>query len=229
MNTPSPPSKQVPGVLGVVRVLHGKTVFGRRVRVLARHLAGLIPAGSHVLDVGCGDGAIDHLISQNVPGVYVEGIDVLVRPTSHIAVRPFDGLTIPCPQDSFDVVMFVDVLHHTRDPLALLREAARVAKTILIKDHTQEGILAGPTLRFMDWVGNAPHRVVLPYNYWTRAQWNEALRAVGLMATRTEIQLGLYPAPASWLFDRKLHFVAKWERIRDAGIHASPAYSISDL
>ena len=54
--------------------------------------------------------------------------------------------------------MFVDVLHHTDDPMVLLREAGRVASGfVLIKDHTQNGILAGRRLRFMDWVGNARH------------------------------------------------------------------------
>ena len=68
------------------------------------------------------------------------------------------------PDASFDVVMFVDVLHHTDDPLLLLQEAQRVGKIILVKDHFRKGFLAGPTLRFMDWVGNAHHGVVLPYN-----------------------------------------------------------------
>ena len=62
--------------------------------------------------------------------------------------------------------MFVDVLHHTEDPMALLGEAVRVArKTIVVKDHTLNGFLAGPTLHFLDRVGNARHDVALPYNY----------------------------------------------------------------
>ena len=46
--------------------------------------------------------------------------------------------------------MFVDVLLHTLDPMILLREAIRVARqTVVIKDHTLDGLLAGPTLRAM--------------------------------------------------------------------------------
>jgi 2-polyprenyl-3-methyl-5-hydroxy-6-metoxy-1,4-benzoquinol methylase len=33
---------------------------------------------------------------------------------------------------SFDVVMFVDVLHHTKDPMVLLREARRVARRAIV-------------------------------------------------------------------------------------------------
>ena len=38
---------------------------------------------------------------------------------------------------------------------------------LVIKDHTVTGLLARPTLRLMDVVGNAPHGVALTYNYLT--------------------------------------------------------------
>ena len=193
-----------------VGALHEKLVFGRRVRVLAQHLAALIPPQATVLDVGCGDGTVDHLIAQRLPGVSIEGIDVLVRPAAKIPVRPFDGVRIPYADASFDVVMFVDVLHHTDDPLLLLQEAQRVGKIILVKDHFRRGLLAGPTLRFMDWVGNAHHGVVLPYNYWSETQWNDAIRMVGLKRLDKIVSLGLYPPPASWIFERRLHFISRF-------------------
>src|SRR5207344_2341443 len=133
-----------------------------------------------------------------------------VRPHTLIPVVPFDGNTIPYPNQAFDVVMFVDVLHHTDDPTVLLREAKRVARqAIVLKDHTKDGVLAGPTLRFMDWVGNRHHGVVLPYNYWTHDQWERALVDLGLGISTWNANVGLYPWPASQVFDRALHFVAK--------------------
>jgi SAM-dependent methyltransferase len=195
-----------------IRTLHDSLVFGRRVRVLASHLSTLIPPQARVLDVGCGDGSIARIIAGHSPGVLIEGIDVLVRPATQIAVRLFDGVTIPYPDRSFDVVMFVDVLHHTADPTVLLREAARVGKVVLIKDHFRRGFLAGATLRFMDWVGNAHHSVALPYNYWSEAQWDKASASLGLKRTEMRSSLGIYPAPASWLFERGLHFIGKFTR-----------------
>jgi hypothetical protein len=83
------------------------------------------------------------------------------------------------------------------------------AKPGVLKDHTKDGLLAGPTLRFMDWVGNRHHGVVLPYNYWTQTQWERAMTDLGLAASTWNANVGLYPWPATHLFDRALHFVAK--------------------
>jgi hypothetical protein len=112
------------------------------------------------------------------------------------------------------VVMFVDVLHHTEDPLRLLREAVRVTRrTILIKDHPLDGFLAGPTLHFMDWVANKRHGIALPHNYWPRRKWYDAFHTLGLTVTVWKTKLGLY-RPAGWLFGRELHFIARLDRER---------------
>ena len=192
--------------------IHGDYVFDRRVRVLAGHLAEAIPRDARVLDVGCGDGAMARAIAGRRPDLAIEGIDVLVRDETHIPVKEFDGVSIPMKDRSVDVVLFVDVLHHTEDPKILLREAKRVASVgIVIKDHTRDGFLAGPTLRFMDWVGNARHGVALPYNYWPEKRWRDAFAELELEVSSWEPKLGLYPGPAGWFFDRSLHFVARLE------------------
>lgn len=188
--------------------LHNQHVLSRRVRVLAGHLAGLLPAEGDVLDVGCGDGQIARLILERRPGLRLAGVDVVPRATTALPVTMFDGVTLPFPDGSRDAVMFVDVLHHTGDPMVLLREAARVSRRwVLIKDHHRDGLLAGPTLRFMDWVGNARFGVALPYNYWPQRRWSAAFAELGLVRERSLTALGLYPAWADWVFGRGLHFI----------------------
>ena len=196
--------------MSLLNRVHGGYVHGRRVQVLADSCAKLLPAGARVLDVGCGDGLLAECILRKRPDLQMEGIDVMVRPKTRIPVRVFDGQTIPFERGGVDTVMFVDVLHHTADPAVLLREARRVARNaILIKDHTLNGFLARPTLRFMDWVGNARHKVALPYNYWPRKRWLEAFDSLGLIVAEWRDRLNLYPWPANWLFGRSLHFVAR--------------------
>jgi SAM-dependent methyltransferase len=196
--------------MSVMARIHDGYVLGRRVQVLARHLAELLPRDASVLDVGCGDGSLAKLICDRRPDVKMRGVDVLVRQRTAIPVEPFDGAHIPADNGSFDVVMFVDVLHHTDDPRLLLREACRVTRrNILLKDHTCNGLLARPVLRFMDGVGNARFGVALPYNYWTRAQWQAAFRDLHLEIEVWQSRLGLYPVWADWLFGRSLHLIAR--------------------
>jgi SAM-dependent methyltransferase len=193
----------------LLNAVHNSAVFNRRVRVLSQHLAQAIPHGGRVLDLGCGDGSIALALMGLRPDLEIEGVDVLIRPETHIPVTKFDGSVLPFEDGSFDYVTIVDVLHHTDDPAAVLTEASRVArKGIAIKDHLLEGLGAGPTLRLMDWVGNRGHDVALPYNYLSRSDWEAAFRRAALKVVNWEEKLGLYPAPTGLVFDRHLHFVA---------------------
>ncbi len=197
----------------LVGILHNKLVFGRRVRRLAEALGGLIPAGSKILDVGCGDGQIGAKLANSSREISVSGIDVLIRPHCQIAVTQFDGKKIPFEDASFDLAMFVDVLHHTNDPLALLAEAKRVTRRyVLLKDHFRTGGIGNLTLRAMDWFGNAHHGVVLPYNYLSEPEWNRIYERLGLGVVELKRKLNLYPFLADILFGRGLHFIVLLEK-----------------
>ena len=108
--------------------------------------------------------------------------------------------------------MLSDVLHHTETPLDLLREALRVSRGgLVIKDVTTGAPdpLARATLVGMDWVGNARHNVPLPYNFFTRKQWQDAFDELGLAESNRRERFGLYPWPATLLFERRMHFACK--------------------
>ena len=196
---------------------HQQLVHGRRVRVLAAHLAELLPRKARVLDVGAGDGLLASRVLAARPDLDIHGVDVLVRAGTPIPVQRFDGTSLPFPDAAFDAVMLVDVLHHAGEQERLLREVARVAAgAVVIKDHLLQGVLAHPTLRLMDWVGNARHGVALPYAYWTPDRWDRAFAAAGLHVEERRMRLGLYPWPASLVFERQLHFIARLRPARTA-------------
>lgn len=193
----------------VIGKVHEKFVFNRRVRVLVEKLGALMPPEAHVLDVGTGDGQIAKMIGAQSQGARIEGIDIKLRPETHIPVTLFDGMRIPMQDNSVDVVTFVDVMHHTDNPGALIADAARVArKAVIIKDHLSENALDRATLRAMDWVGNAPHGVVLPYNYASQAAWMGWFEKSGLEVDVFDTDVPLYAFPLSVFFGRKLHFLA---------------------
>lgn len=194
--------------MALIGTLHTKFVHSRRVQKLTSHLAELIPPSASVLDVGCGDGKLARLLMDVRPDLKLQGVDVLIRPDTHVPVTEFDGERLPMEDGSVDVVMFIDVLHHTTDPMVLLREAVRVARqAVVIKDHTVAGIIGRPLLRFMDWMGNARYGVAIPGNYWKLEQWQQAFAEVKLQPAVWKRALGLYPWWANWFFGHGLHFM----------------------
>jgi SAM-dependent methyltransferase len=196
--------------MGIWDNFHQSKIHSRRVSRLVDNLQGLIPLSASVLDVGCGDALLTKALAERRPDGVFAGIEVFLRKESHLPVMLYDGKIIPFKDNSYDVVLLVDVLHHVKDPIGLLRQAQRVAKQyVLLKDHAREGLLAGPQLRFMDWWANRRHGISAPATYWSREEWDRAFRELKMSVEMQGTDLRLYVWPADLVFGRSLHFVAK--------------------
>lgn len=199
--------------MNLIEAFHGGFVHERRIRILANHLSTLIPQGSSILDVGTGDGLLARRLWNLRPDLRVEGVDVLPRPNAHIPVKPFDGKRLPYPDQSFDFVLLIDVLHHVEDGRNFLPEVVRVARQgIIIKDHLLQGLCAKATLKYMDKTGNVRYGVNLPYQYWKPAEWEDVREQLKLQCLAKLTRLCLYPWWMDLFFGRSLHFIAKWGR-----------------
>jgi hypothetical protein len=100
-------------------------------------------------------------------------------------------------------------VHHTDDPRVLLKEASRVArKAVILKDHFSQNGFDHMTLRFMDWVGNAPMGSSCPTTT-PPARNGKWYAEAGLEIETVSTDVPLYPAPFSMIFGRGLHFVAR--------------------
>src|SRR5574337_547653 len=73
-------------VMKLLDQIHEGYVYDRRTRVLSARMAQLLPENSRVLDIGCGDGLISKSIQEKRADIAIEGIDVLLRPETHIPV-----------------------------------------------------------------------------------------------------------------------------------------------
>jgi methionine biosynthesis protein MetW len=131
-------------------------------------IARLVPQGSRVLDLGCGDGALLDLL-QRERGCSGYGIEIsdenllacVKRGVNVIQLNLDQGLSI-FDDDSFDVVLQIDTLQHLRNAETMLRETARVGKL---------GIVAFPN--FAHWPnrlsiarGRMPVTKRLPYQWY---------------------------------------------------------------
>ena len=97
-------------------------------------LANLVPHGSRVLDLGCGNGAFLSLLQSQRGctgyGVEIDDANVLAcvqRGVSVIQLNLEQGLSMFDDQ-SFDVVLQIDTLQHLRNAETMLRETARVGR-----------------------------------------------------------------------------------------------------
>ncbi len=98
---------------------------------LVERFVGLIQPGQSVLDIGSGTCNIVEILRAR--GIDVTPLDV--KNLSFVdSIKPilYDGRTIPFPDDRFDVGLLITVLHHTPDPEAVVREAMRVCKRLII-------------------------------------------------------------------------------------------------
>ncbi len=201
---------QVSALKRMLGRLHHKFVYTKRAEALARAIAPLLTPGE-VLDVGAGNGMIGSMLMAQRQDINVTGIDVHLRSQASITVRKYDGRTIPFSDNSFSSIIAVDVFHHIDDYIPVLPECARVcAGTMVVKDHFYSNKLDYILLCFIDWVGNMPHGVRLPYSYFTRNEWEKSLQHIGISELfRQDFVKKLYPFPFQFLIGRRIQFVSQ--------------------
>ena len=199
--------------LKLTGAIHQRCASSRRVRVLAAAIRDLGITPGRWLDIGCGDGRLAQAVMESTPDVEIVGVDVRPRPDAVIPVSTMDGQHLNYPDGAFTGTILVDVLHHAKEPVAVLTEAARVSRrAIIIKDHLCRNTVDRLILSFMDWFGNAPSGVECPRRYLSPSQWEALFRQTRLNPEVLRSRLDLYPAAFRWLFDRDMHFVARLEK-----------------
>ena len=150
-------------------------------RAMAEQLAELVGTNGEVLDVGCGDGSMGASLMANNPQLEVCGIDVVEVPDAQIDVTLYDGSHIPFEDNSFDLVMATDVLHHTLDIGVVLTEMTRVSRRyVLIKDHAVYGPISRGWISLIDYVTNVPFGIPCVYNYPSLDGWHRYFDETGL-------------------------------------------------
>lgn len=187
-------------------------IWDRRIKILSHHIARLFPKKQVLigLDVGCGNGELAKNITQLCLDINILGADILISKDAVIDIVKITGNKLPFKDKSFDFTMLIDVLHHTIDPLLIMKECVRVSqKFIIVKDHLCQSRWDRLRLCFMDWVGNQSCGINLTYNYLSSEDWEKLYRESQVKHETFIDRLNLYPWIVSFIFDSKLHFMVK--------------------
>jgi SAM-dependent methyltransferase len=146
--------------------------------------------GQSLLDVGCGNGMIAHLLRHRFTRLQLLDVVQYVPIGYDLPFVPYiEGQPLPITE-SFDTVLLLTVLHHSIDPIELLKlawaatnkrliiiesvvgvhEEADSAKYELLKSSDDDQVAFAT---FVDWFYNRVlhHGVPVPYNFTTPERW----------------------------------------------------------
>lgn len=152
------------------------------------------------IDVGCGDMSLAEGIAERMPETNWTCFDVYPIPLEKQKENRwqkytfFNGSVLPLTSKSKDVVLFCDVLHHAteKDQIELIKEALRVAKYVVVKDHFEHGFWSRSVLQLMDIYGNWGYGVSIPKKYFSKQSFNYLAGQLNCSITYEREELGLY-------------------------------------
>lgn len=165
-----------------LKLFYDNIFFPSYKKRLAKIISELCPDGSRVLDYGCDDGSTSKMIMEFNPCLNIVGVDIQGNRPSSIPRKLYDGHKIPYPDNSFDTVLCLDVLHHTKDIEKHLRELKRISKkTIIIKDHVTYGLFSKILISFTDYTSNIAYGIDCSYNFLNNHEWKKLFKRTGLV------------------------------------------------
>lgn len=112
----------------------------KRAEEVAKNLEKYASSDSAILDIGAGNCNIAEALIND--GYKVTAIDVKdLSLAKNIKPLLYDGSKLPFENGRFDAALLLFVLHHCKEPDKIVREAARVAKKIIIMEDVFDNSL----------------------------------------------------------------------------------------
>jgi len=156
----------------------------RRAEVKRRRLMPFYPSPENILEVGCGNGALTVLLRKE--GHAVTALDIADRSIfPEVVPTLYDGGRFPYADKAFGTCQLITMLHHTSDPEHLIREAMRVADSIIIMEDIYEGEFQKRITFLADSLVNGEFHGH-PHTNRTDSAWRETFDRLGLAVEAVE-------------------------------------------
>ncbi|KXK10172.1 MAG: bifunctional 3-demethylubiquinone-9 3-methyltransferase/ 2-octaprenyl-6-hydroxy phenol methylase [Microgenomates bacterium OLB23] len=124
------------------------------------------------LDIGMGAGSISHMLAAK--GFSVKGVDVhnfsLYQDLQPIL---YNGEKLPFKDKQFTNAVIIHVLHHCNDGVAVLKEAKRVAKRVIVIEDTYQSWFEWLFTSVSDALNNGE---LWFHTYRTESEWKKIIK-----------------------------------------------------
>lgn len=154
-------------------------IYQKAAKKMCLSCADFIEKGSKILDLGCGSGIVGKTFQEFFQAEII-GVDIKDCRVCPIPFKLIDGKNLPFPEKSFDVVLINYVLHHSKDPQALLKESKRVGKKIIIFEDLPEGLFSKLICKFHGLSYSKLFRNPNFISFKSEMDWEKVFREIGL-------------------------------------------------
>lgn len=151
--------------------------------ILASFAAEITPR-ARVIDIGAGKGLLAQALTRQLDA-RVTMVDVVSYNQTNLPLTICTSHALAFADHSFDYALLSFVLHHTCDPAAILREALRVARTVIVIENDVRGKVRAALTRVLDSYpalryGTPPCYIAQPREEWLKlfAQFPVTARVV---------------------------------------------------
>ena len=153
-----------------------------RASLIAAHLAPHFAPHHDLLEIGAGPGLVARALQQTTRACLTL-VDVVNYNQTDLPLQTYDGTHLPFPDASFDYGLLVFVLHHTPDPLSVLREALRVSRAgvVIVENHV-DGWLRQRVTRAIDSLPHFRYGVPICYRAQTSEAWQQTFERLPVRA-----------------------------------------------
>lgn len=137
-----------------------------------------IKKGEKILDLGCGSGIVAKAF-QDFFQAKVIGVDINDKRVVNIPFQIIDGENLPFKENEFDICFISYVLHHSKNPEKLLKEAKRVAKKIIIYEDLPENFFSKIYCKLHSLTYNKFFQKSNNVSFKTGKEWEEIFQKLG--------------------------------------------------